>query len=308
MKTSIPASMQTDLDGGATHHCFCWLVVRLDGTIQGFTDHDKILNFGGIDFQANTGLTPTAVDQTMGLGVDNMDVMGILDSLTIDESAISANLYDDASITAYRVDWRDVNNRVIIMKGSIGAITRGNLGFSAEIRGISYLLNQKIGRSFLPVCDVDLGSPKCGINFAGSNHNGHNYSANAAVTGTLSNFSFTSTSAEVDDVPKDWWGRGLVTWTSGNNNGFEIEVLSHSRISNINTFILWEPMPFPIQIGDTFTANVGCSKSIFQCHGRFRNSINMRGFNLIPGSDAILRTATKQDENAGEPYASEVGK
>lgn len=181
MVKAVPLAMQTELNSGATHHCMCWRIERADASVFGFTDHDRNLTFLSTTFVSGTGMTPTAISQTAGLNVDNMDVMGVLNSISIDEQDIAAGLYDDAFITAYRVDWRDVNNRVIILAGSVGEVSRGSMGFVAEVRGLAHLLNQPSGNVYQTTCRVDLGSPQCGINLAGVSTTGHAFRGTGTV-------------------------------------------------------------------------------------------------------------------------------
>lgn len=299
MVKAIPVAMQNDLDSRATHHCFCWQVTRGDGSAFGFTDHDRNLEFNSVVFVADTGLSPTAMDQSTGLNVDNMDVMGVLNSISIDEQDIAAGLYDNATIISYRVDWRNPTNRVIMLKGSIGEVSRGSMAFTAEIRGLAHELNQPTGQIYEPTCGVDLGCAKCGINLLGLSPAGHAYSVSTTVTSVKAKNSFQADQAVIQAVPDKWFSRGKVTWTSGNNVNLEMEVKAHTQVDAFNTFLLWEPMPFPIQIGDAFTVHAGCDKSQFVCHNKFGNVINMRGYHLVPGNDRVLRTAVQNEDNSG---------
>lgn len=299
MKT-VPVAMQTDLDSGATHHCMCWRVERSDAQVFGFTDHDVDLTFLSTTFRSNTGLTPSAIEQSIGLNVDNMDVMGVLNSISIDEQDIAAGLYDDAEITAYRVDWRDTTKRVILLSGTVGEVSRGRIGFTAEVRGLAHKLNLPTGESYLPVCRVDLGSTKCGINMAGTSVSGHAFTVAGNVDEVLGLNAFRSTDANMISKPNGWFSRGLLTWTSGNNNGLQMEVKLHSLGSGAASIYLWIPMPFVIQVGDTYSVQAGCDKSPDNCVNKIGNTMaNFRGFNLIPGNDTVLKTASNGDDNNG---------
>ena len=52
----LPAELAAHLAGGITSLCRCWRLVRRDGAVMGFTDHDRDISFGGTVFRANTGL------------------------------------------------------------------------------------------------------------------------------------------------------------------------------------------------------------------------------------------------------------
>lgn len=64
-------SLDAHLAGRVTTVCRAWAVVRRDGAVFGFTDHDRDLEFEGIVFRAGTGLSASALSQTTGLSVDN---------------------------------------------------------------------------------------------------------------------------------------------------------------------------------------------------------------------------------------------
>jgi len=49
MKTISPA-LQAHLNSGTTTLCWCWKIVRNDGTTLGFTDHDAPVTFDGVTY------------------------------------------------------------------------------------------------------------------------------------------------------------------------------------------------------------------------------------------------------------------
>ena len=122
---------------GITSICRCWSVTRRDGTVMGFTDHDRTLSFDGIDFKAETGMTARAVEQVSGLSVDNSEVIGALVSPAIAEGDIAAGRFDGAEVRAWLVNWLATAERVLLFRGTLGEITRAGGEFRAELRGIS---------------------------------------------------------------------------------------------------------------------------------------------------------------------------
>ena len=64
MKALSP-DLAAHLASGATTLCWCWRVVRRDGVVLGFTDHDRALTFDGTTYEAASGFT--ASDITMDL-------------------------------------------------------------------------------------------------------------------------------------------------------------------------------------------------------------------------------------------------
>ena len=85
-------------------------------------------------------------------------------------------------------------------------------------------------------------------------------------------------------VNPDWFAFGLVTWLTGQNAGLTMEVRSWDG-TNVNLFL---PMPYTIQVGDTFSIVPGCDKRAPTCVSKFNNVFNFRGERDVPGQDAVL--------------------
>ncbi len=69
---ALPPALQAHLSGGVTTLCYCWRVTRHDGTVMGFTEHDRDVTAAGTTFQAGSGFTASRIEQSLGLAVDNM--------------------------------------------------------------------------------------------------------------------------------------------------------------------------------------------------------------------------------------------
>jgi uncharacterized phage protein (TIGR02218 family) len=78
-----------------------------------------------------------------------------------------------------------------------------------------------------------------------------------------------------------------LTWTSGNNNGFSIEVKKFNFQTEV--FTLFLSMPYDIQVGDNYSVTYGCDKSLDTCKDRFNNVVNFRGEPYLPGLDGLLQ-------------------
>lgn len=82
-----------------------------------------------------------------------------------------------------------------------------------------------------------------------------------------------------------YFDNGVVTWTGGDNAGLSMEVQSYVP----GQVILFSPMPYEIQIGDTFSIHAGCDYSFSTCKNRFSNQLNFRGEPYVPGVDQIVQ-------------------
>ena len=101
---SLPASLSAHLAGGATTLCWCWRLIRRDGTRQGFTDHDRSLEFDDTLFEAASGFEASEVRESLGLSVDNLEIEGALSSASLNDADLDAGLYDEAQIDIFRVN------------------------------------------------------------------------------------------------------------------------------------------------------------------------------------------------------------
>lgn len=301
MVKTLPAGMQTDLDAGATMHCLCWKLTRIDTTVMGFTDHDNDVVFDSVTFAAATGLNASAISNTTNLNVDDMDTIGALTAASITEADIQKKLYDDAFIQVYRVDFTNVTKRVEIFTGFLGNVQRGTIDFKAEVRSLSTVLNQGQGQVYQKTCNVDLFSAKCGVL---TSDDPDFEKGGVAVAAVHSRRLFTVTAAAITGQPTDWFTGGKLTWTSGTNSGFISEVKSSLlQVGGSEAWIdLWEAMPNDIDVADEFTITTGCNKSIEICKSKFDNVVNFRGFPRIPGTDAVITYASRKDKNDGTSW------
>jgi uncharacterized phage protein (TIGR02218 family) len=289
MKT-VPPTMQAALDGRATTHARCWRAVRRDGAMFGFTDHDRDLVFGGTTFEAASGFTATAIEGSLGLAVDNVDVAGALSSASITEDDIARGLWDDATVEVWLVDWSDTAQRLLLRKGNIGEVSRGRTAFTAELRGLAHRLDQTYGRLFERTCAWELGDARCTVDLGPWTNTG-----TVAAPYDFRRF----TASELGGREDGLFRRGLVTWTSGANGGLAMEVKTHSNIGGVVTIELALPMPDAISAGDAFSIQAGCDKTWETCRARFGNGDNFGGFPHMPGQEVVIGYANQDDLNDG---------
>jgi uncharacterized phage protein (TIGR02218 family) len=283
----LPPDLQTHLDSGATTLAWCWRLTRSDGIRLGFTDHDRDLAFDGTTFSAATGFTATEIKDAVGLAVDNLEVESALSSESLNEDDLAAGLFDAATIEIWRVNWADVDQRVLMRSGSLGEVRRTGAAFAAEVRGLAHLLQQPKGRLFQYGCDADLGDARCTVDLEDSAFRG--IGSVIAAAGAR-RFLATGLSAFADG----WFTRGLVTFTSGANTGRAQEVKRHAAAA-VAEIELWQPFAHAIAPGDDFIVTAGCDKHFATCRTKFDNAVNFRGFPHIPGNDFLAVIARPGD-------------
>lgn len=288
MKT-LPAGLQDHLDTGTTTMCYCWRVTRKDATVMGFTNHDNDLTFDSTTFKAETGFTASAAQQSLGLAVDNMEVVSALDSTAITEDDIAAGRYDDAFIEIFWVNWQDTSERIIMLTGNLGELTQNGIAYTAELRSLVNRLNQKIGRVYQRTCDAVFGDNRCKFNKASVTYTGTVVSA-----ASPSSIVFSGLGALADD----WLSRGVLTWLTGPNAGVAYDIKIHQNSPSPNhTIQLWVPVTETPVAGNTASIVAGCLQTAAVCKSKFNNLANFQGFPHMPGNDIVTVYPTQGDSN-----------
>ncbi len=279
MKT-LDSGLAAHLASGATTLCWCWRLVRRDGLVQGFTDHDHDVTFDGTTFEAASGMTASEMRDSVGLSVDNLEVTSAVTSDSLAEDDLAAGLYDDAAVEIFRVNWAAPSQRVLMRSGNLGEVKRSGILFAAEVRGLAHRLGETKGRLFQYGCDADLGDARCGVDLSDPAFR----SAGALVT-VLSPRRFAVSG--LDTFASAWFTHGLLTFTSGAASGQAIEVKTHGKVAGVVTLELWGRARLPLTPGQTFTVTAGCDKRVATCQSKFANVVNFRGFPDMPGNDFL---------------------
>lgn len=275
----VPQPLATHLASGATTLCRCWRLERRDGTVFGFTDHDRDLAFAGLTYTATSGLAPSEVESQLGLAVSTGEIGGALTDARLTEADIVGGRYDDAEITTWLVNWADVSQRIVLDVASIGEIRRADQSFVAELRGPLHRYDQEQGRLFTQGCTADLGDASCGVNLAAQ-------AVTVSVSATDGRLNLGANAIAAVGATHFSGGRAEVL--TGANAGL-VRTIQHHGAGG--ALALWEPLPHPLSIGDSLRLTPGCDKAFATCGAKFSNAINFRGFPHIPTPDFILTYA-----------------
>lgn len=286
----ISPALQAHLDSGATTLCTCWRVTRTDGIVLGFTDHDRMLNFDGTDFDAGNGGTISALEASAGLAVDNAGVEGVLDADAISAADLDAGRYDGARVEIWRVNWAAPDQRLLLKTGRLGEVTRGGQGYNAELRGLSHRLGEVTGRVWQHGCDAVLGDARCGIDLTAAAYRG---TATIVSAGEAE-----LTVAGLEGFADGWFTHGQATFSSGENADLSLAIRRHVANPTVR-LSLWQPPRRPVAPGDTLTVTAGCDKAFATCRTKFSNRLNFRGAPHIPGNDFLTAYPVSGDNNDG---------
>jgi uncharacterized phage protein (TIGR02218 family) len=286
----ISSQLAGHLAGSVTTLAVLWKIKRQDGVILGFTDHDQPVTYNdGVDtvaYSPATGFTPSAIETNSDLATDNLEVTAFMDVTAIDEVDLRAGLYDFCTVEIRLVNYVDLTQGDLkIRTGTVGNVVIKNGIGNFEIRGLIYRTQIAIGKLFGPTCRAELGDSDCTINLALWTQNGTvNTDTDLRTFVPVSGLLMIGSSTPTLPAPVGWFDQGTITWLTGANAGFSMEISTWDG----TTLILFENMQNQIAPGDTFSITPGCDLTIGPkgC-GKFSNIVNFRGEPFIPGADQI---------------------
>lgn len=310
---SASAAMIAHLSGGQTSLAWLFKLKRADGTILGFTAHDRDILYdagtfdptdtdGPITYQAASGFTGSADAAKADLSVPNLEATAFINSSSITEADIRALKYDNAQFKAMIVNWQDLTmGHVEIRRGPWGDVKMKNSLWTAECRGLAAYLQSRIGATYGPICRATFGSGLNGIDM-----NSH-YLCMVDVTLFRQNGSVASVTDDrtivpaagllqvgsatpTNPAPAGWFDDGFLKFTSGALNGASFEIKTWDGA----TLILFLGVPELPSPGDTFQIEPGCNKTADNCQNKYSNIANLRAENAIPGMDQLLDNPSVQ--------------
>jgi uncharacterized phage protein (TIGR02218 family) len=181
-------------------------------------------------------------------------------------------------------------------KGAIGQVKRGELAFTAELRGLAHILDQADGRTYQRICDAVLGDGRCGVDLDDPAYKG------SATVVSCDDDRVIATDG-LGSFADGWFTGGRLTWVSGANAGLSAEIRAHEKTATGARLSLWQRAPLAIEAGDQFTVTAGCDKTFETCKAKFANGVNFRGFPHMPGNDrAFSYVVGESGENDGGSF------
>lgn len=285
----MPSEGISWLQEETTTAAWCWKLTLKNGTVLGFTSHDRNLTVGGVTYSSASGFTPTAVETTNNMSVDNLDVEGFLSSDAIKADDLEAGVYDGAKVEIIICDWINPDNYPYTLRsGFLGEVEHTDTGFKAEVRGLLDVFQQNTAQKYQKTCRAILGDSKCKFPLESQG------TTSGTITGINTDGSFTTTNS-TEDWPDGFFDYGVVTFTSGSNTGKSYEVKKF--LQSNKTMSLFMPTYYEMAIGDTFKLTIGCDGNFSTCKDKFRNAVNFRGEPHVPGTDYVASYALKGSSN-----------
>lgn len=165
MKT-ITTAFDAHLNQEVTTLCTCWRIERLDGKVLGFTTLDSDILYGDVVYESQYGYSRTALSAGSDLGVDNMDVTGVLDSDRITNEDLRNGVYNFARVYVFLLNYEDLTQGELALRtgwfGEVSMTQRGE--FTAELRGLNQALSHNTIEVYTPECRADFCDTRCKLN------------------------------------------------------------------------------------------------------------------------------------------------
>lgn len=263
----------------------CWKIVRIDGTVFAFTDHDDVVSFNGVSYSPCHSLTASASELGALIGsVGNVDLNGIISDDAITEIDLLGGKFDGAFIEIWMVPWTNQGGEIPfrLSSGVGGNVEQRLTSYRMEVLTPGVKLQQQaLLETYTPQCRFELGDARCGI------HLDH-LTVDGDVTAQVIPSAFNQAARRIfrdgSRMESDgYFDMGTVRWLTGDNSGAFSEVKS---FTTGGTFVLWQTMIYPIAVGDQYEAVPGCNKLKETCINTFDNYTNFGGFPDVPGEDA----------------------
>ena len=292
MRTLSPG-LAAHLAAGVTTLCRCWQVTRSDGSVLGFTDHDRALSFDGTTFEPESGLDASEDKSETGFAIGGLEAIGRALVGAADGSRPRrrplrprrgvgvAGQLDDARRTpsaARRPSRRgDARGRHFSRRGARACrrtrpAQRARLPPWLRCRSRRQALRHRPRRR--------------GV----SRHRHRDRGERQAA--------LHRERARCDSLPDGSRADGLpgpaAPITAAPSRCARIGSPTASQASSCGR--RWRG---DIAAGDTFTVTAGCDKLFSTCQAKFANAVNFRGFPHMPGNDFVLSYARAGDGNDG---------
>lgn len=273
---SPPSGLATHYDGRATTLGYLLKITRTDNEVFGWTSADADDVIDGVTYRAAPGLDVTSIEQTSGLSVDALELTTLDDGSTFTRAEILSGVWNNAAFVLAEYNFESPADGVnVLLAGTTGNVKLRTGSVVVELLGLQQYLQQPVGAVTSKTCRARLGDTKCTKSLAAFTHT-------ASVTSVASNQVFTASSL---GQAADYFGNGLLTWTSGPSAGLSALVRTFAS-GGVITLSL--PMLLTVEVGHSFSIVAGCRKRLAEdCATKFNNVLNFQGEPHLPGIDQL---------------------
>ncbi len=221
----IAPELLTAMQGEVTTLCSCILIRRRDAKSYYFTDHDEPVTVEEKRYLPYHSFARTSIPTSIELEVDTSEFHAMLNSDAVVAEDVRAGLFDNAEVELFFCDYKHPEyGRLEIRTGWMGEVqTREDGTYTAEIRGLTQILAQRVGEAYSPECRADLGDKRCKVAVNPPRWEPNRRYAEGeivlgkvdTISGASINLAFTNMSFDLDTVsppvlaaPQGWTGYG----------------------------------------------------------------------------------------------------
>lgn len=265
---NIPTNLYNEILEG--NICNLLKITLQSGQIHAYTDFDQNITVGGITYIPAPGLQKVKMTLTNTSEVSNQEMAsGWIDA---PESDLLGGKFDSADISVSWASWKHPEyGSFSVFTGKLGEISWTDVGFKADIFSNMKDLEKTIGEVFTANCRHQLFSQPSANKIGACRLNSASYTASGSVTSIIKNrWSLGVSVAGAAGT----YSSGKMTFNTGLNAGLSFVVKNHGS----GTIDLFLPTSFPVHVGDTFTIQAGCDKTLATCKNKFNNVPNFGGF------------------------------
>jgi uncharacterized phage protein (TIGR02218 family) len=288
---TVGASLLGHYQGIALTLANCVKITQKNGTVLGFTDHDRDLVVAGVTYRSSVGCKVSTVRFTSAIEEDRFVVEGLMVALSyaVQETTSVVGRLSYGAIDIFEVNWADLTmNTRPIKRGRIAQVTpKGNF-YTLECEGLmSVLLRKNMLETYNADCNADFNDVRCGK--APVTH--------AGVITSIPNSTQIIASAFGGPATPGFFEFGRIDITGAVDITSQIKTYD----SGTKTFTLALPLPLidgAPTIGSSFTAYQGCDRKYATCRDTHNNLSKFRGFPFIPGAQALRGVNVTPDEGA----------
>lgn len=265
--------MPSIADGELTSIALCWRIERADGAGLALTSHDSEVVHDGVAYTPTPGITPASISRSLGLEPDSGEIAGALSSDALEAIDLALGRWDGAGIRLSAVDWAAPEaDPIELLAGELGELSTMGEGFSAELRGAAWRLEQPICPATSPGCRAHFGDKKCRVDLAGRTSFAEVVESDGGEL-TLDR-----------SIGGDYL-LGRLRYLRGANCG-----LATTIIAITGAVVRVRDLPRErVEIGCRVELREGCDKRFETCVTRFDNAVNFRGEPHLPGNDLLTR-------------------
>jgi uncharacterized phage protein (TIGR02218 family) len=257
----------------------------IDGSVLRTTSADVALSFGGNTWLSESPIVErTYTTVQVGVTVDTMtltvkpSIANTIGGLSWQAAARQGYL-DGATVlveTAYLTTWPAVIGTLHVFGGNVSEVDPARTQVGLQVTSALELLNRPFPRNlYQATCLHTVYDSGCTV-----------AKASFTVTNTVAaSPAPTVTSIKTGNAqPAGYFEQGVLTFTSGANNGLKRTVKSYDPATGF-TFAL--PLPVAPSAGDTISVFAGCDKTKATCQSKFSNIGRFRAFPFVPAPETV---------------------